>query len=86
MPELVPGVRLWGALELATKLEICSEFPLMTALGAGTSRLKPRLNLLDKQTVHQLAGSAVGLALPLWIHFLSHSLFLFSRFGFSFSL
>lgn len=60
--ELLPRVSLWGTLEPATKPQNCSEFPLMTeaALRADTVRLKPWLNLLDKQTAHQPAGSAVG--------------------------
>lgn len=58
--EPVPGVCLWGTPEPATKLGICSEFSLMreAALEAGTSSLKPWLNLLDKQATHQPAGSS----------------------------
>lgn len=60
--DLVPRGSLWGTPEPTTKLENCSEFPLMTeaALRADTVRLKSWLNLLDKQTAHQPAGSAVG--------------------------
>lgn len=51
MPELVPRV-CGGALEPASKLEICSEFPLLTEqLWGQVPRdwsLKPQFNLLDK--------------------------------------